>query len=123
MGINTDLLVLHYICLLLFSLLSSIKPSLHLVFSIILSTFVSLTHSLTLSPLLMSHISAPSPPHPLLPDAYDSHWKCLYLLLFISFLPHSHSYLIHAHRPTAPYPFLSSAPLLTVFLPPPAPLR
>lgn len=74
-----------------------------LVFSIILPTFVSLTHSPTLSPLLMSRISIPppppSPPSPPLPDAYDSRSKCLYLLLFprfpptLTLLPHPHGFL------------------------------
>ena len=60
-----DLHVLHFICLsslliIIPALLFLFLPS-NLIFSIILSTFVLLTHSLTLSPLLMSHISVPIP--------------------------------------------------------------
>lgn len=73
-----------------------------LVFSIILPTFVSLTHSPTLSPLLMSRISIPplSPPSPpslpLLPCQMPMiHVRSVYTsCCSLAFLPPSHSYLI-----------------------------
>lgn len=69
------------------------NPSLLFSLSIILSTFVLLTHSNSVTPPYVSHLSLHLPLLSL-PDAYDSHSKCLYLLLFLHFLPPSHSNLI-----------------------------
>ena len=89
--------------------------------SITLSAVVSFTHSLTLSPLLKSHISPPTPPPVLSCQMPASHSKCLYLLLFLSFLPPSHSYLSRTVPPPC-LPLIPS-PSPTVFRPPPVPLR
>lgn len=59
---------------------------------------------------------SPSPP-PILPDACDSHLKCLYLLLFLSFLPPSHSYLILTVSPSHSALLLSISRSLTPLLP------
>lgn len=102
-----------------------------LVFSIILPTFVSLTHSPTLSPLLMSRISIPPPPlPPSLPCQMPMiHVRSVYTsCCSLAFLPPSHSYLILtvfsvslSLSSALPSSLLLLPPLF--FLPPPAPLR
>ena len=108
-----------------------------LVFSIILPTFVSLTHSPTLSPLLMSRISIPPSPLSLslLPPLLSSPARCLWFTFEVFIPPAVPSLSSHPHTltsssrfsPTLSLSFALPSSLLLLlplfFLPPPVPLR
>lgn len=84
-----------------------------LVFSIILPTFVSLTHSPTLSPLLMSRISIPPS---LLPPSLSSPARCLWFTFEVFIPPAVPSLSSHPHTLTSSSrfsPSLSHFPLLS----------
>lgn len=88
-----------------------------LVFSIILPTFVSLTHSPTLSPLLMSRISIPPPSLlPPLPPSLSSPARCLWFTFEVFIPPAVPSLSSHPHTLTSSSrfsPSLSHFPLLS----------